>query len=84
MFATLKNAGLYLFNRDRVLMSFAIFSFMGVAMMLVPMAFDTREVMGLNPWIKPLKFTASFGPFLCHLRLAAFLSSRPAPAGEHH
>ncbi len=42
---------------------------------LFAMPFDTREILGINPWIKPLKFDLSVLMLL--VTLAAFLSGLP-------
>ena len=45
-------------------------------LMLAGLAFDQREILGLNPWIKPLKFATSVAIYL--FTIALFASYLPA------
>ena len=60
MYAALKNVVLEFYRRNRILNGFALVMLAGLPLLAVAYAFDTRLVMGLNPWLKPMKFTASF------------------------
>ena len=80
MYAALKDAALKLYRRDPVLMTFGLFTALGTVVLSVPLAFDTREVLGLNPWIKPIKFSASFGLFF--VTLGWLLSYLPGPSRQ--
>lgn len=67
MYAALKSLALELYRRDRFLALLAALCLLGVFVMLIPLALDTRQVMGVNPWVKPIKFTASFGMYFATL-----------------
>lgn len=45
-------------------------------LMLIGLAFDSRTILGLNPWVKPLKFALSIAVYL--FSLALFLSYFPS------
>ncbi len=53
-----------LFRDHRALMIAGLISFAGFAMLSVAMLFDPTEVLGINRWIKPIKFFVSIGVFL--------------------
>lgn len=63
MFAVFKHAAVELYRRNPVLTTFAALAASGLPLMAVACTFDTRLVTGLNPWIKPMKFTASFAVY---------------------
>jgi hypothetical protein len=67
MFALLKTTAFELYRRDRVLTVVALLLLAGLIPMSILAAFDTRTVMGLNPWLKPMKFAASFGVYFLTL-----------------
>jgi hypothetical protein len=49
---------------------------LGLALLAIfAMPFDTRELLGINPWIKPLKF--DFSVLILLVTMAAFLSGLP-------
>ena len=48
------------YRRDRVLALTGWFCLALLAVMLCAAPFDTRQVTGLNPYIKPMKFAVSF------------------------
>ncbi len=53
-----------IYQRNRVL---AITGWLHVGLLAILLCiapFDSRSVMGLNPWIKPLKFAASIALYL--------------------
>jgi len=49
-----------LYRHDKPLTILVVFNLILVVCMLVLLAFDSRLVMGSNPWIKPIKFALSF------------------------
>jgi hypothetical protein len=51
-------AGLY--RRDKVLAMTIGLNLVLLVCMIVFLAFDSRLVMGMNPWVKPIKFALSF------------------------
>lgn len=53
-----------LLRRDRVLTLTGAGMFAALAIGFVLAAVDTRVILGINPWIKPMKFAASIGIFL--------------------
>lgn len=69
------------YRRDRVL-ALAGWSHLALlALMLSVAPFDSRTVMGLNPWIKPLKFAVSDTAYLW--TLAWLLPHAPGPRWAH-
>jgi hypothetical protein len=46
-------------------------------LMILALPFDSREILGLNPWIKPMKFAVSIALFLW--TMAWFLAYLPGP-----
>src|SRR6185369_13727633 len=53
-----------LYRRDKVLALTVAFNLFLLVCMLVVMPFDSRLVMGMNPWIKPMKFAISFALYV--------------------
>ena len=53
-----------LYRRDKVLALTVAFNLVLLVCMLVVMPFDSRLVMGMNPWIKPMKFAISFALYV--------------------
>ena len=53
-----------LHRRDRVLASGGWLMVAGLLAATVALAFDTRLTLGINPWIKPIKFLSSIAIFL--------------------
>ena len=53
-----------LHRRDQVLAWVGWFHLALLALMLMIAPFDSRTVMGINPWIKPMKFCASIAIYL--------------------
>jgi len=53
-----------LYRRDKVLALTICFNLVLLVCMFVIMPFDSRLVMGMNPWIKPLKFAVSFALYV--------------------
>ena len=53
-----------LYRRDRVLTLAGGFFGGLLLLMLVAAAVDQRQVLGLNPWVKPIKFAASIAVYL--------------------
>lgn len=51
-------------NRNKLLYLFGLLNFLLAIVVLIPMIMDSRLVMGINPWIKPLKFCISIGVYL--------------------
>lgn len=51
-------------RRDRVLFVFGALHFALLLAMAVASAFDDRTVMGVNAWVKPMKFAGSIGLYL--------------------
>ncbi|MGH7454292.1 MAG: hypothetical protein ACRENG_23255 [bacterium] len=66
-----------IYHRNRVLAITGWFHVGLLAVMLCIAPFDSRTVMGLNPWIKPMKFAASITLYLW--TLAWFLKYLPGP-----
>ena len=64
-------------RRDPVLASTGWVMVALLAVILLALPFDGRSVMGLNPWVKPLKFTFSFVIYLW--TLAWFLGYLTSP-----
>ncbi|MEQ8789535.1 MAG: hypothetical protein RIC55_24790 [Pirellulaceae bacterium] len=60
MISLARNLAVELYRRDRVLTVFAAVAAAAAILTALPLAFDTRLVTGLNPWVKPTKFFASF------------------------
>lgn len=52
------------FVRDPFLYRVGLFMFITGALLLLPLSFDSRTVLGINPWIKPIKFCLSVGVYL--------------------
>ena len=79
MFATLKHAALNLYRRnpgaDELRLLVALMSTAGDGDRL---RLDTRLVTGINPWIKPMKFAASFS--LYFVTFGWLLSYLPRPS----
>ncbi len=65
-------------RRDGVLAAVGWFHLALFLMMLAIAPFDDRTVMGLNPWIKPMKFAASIALYLW--TLAWYIAYLPGPA----
>lgn len=53
-----------LYRRDKVLALTICFNLVLLVCMFVVLPFDSRQVMGMNPWIKPIKFAFSFALFV--------------------
>lgn len=47
--------------RNPLLYRIGMVHFIMAFLLVVPLLFDTREVLGINPWIKPIKFSFSIG-----------------------
>jgi len=47
--------------RNPLLYRIGMVHFILAVMLVVPLLFDSREVLGINPWIKPIKFCLSIG-----------------------
>jgi len=65
------------FRRNRLLAMVGGALLLSVLPMLVMAAFDGRTVAGLNPWIKPMKFSVSLGVYF--LTLGWLLAYLPGP-----
>jgi len=52
------------FVRDPFLYRVGLFMFITGVLLLFPLSFDTRTILGINPWIKPIKFCLSVGIYL--------------------
>lgn len=50
--------------RDRMLFRAGLFLLIVAPLLLIPLCFDERLVMGINPWIKPIKFCLSITIFV--------------------
>ena len=77
MFALLYDAATECYRRNRLLTLVGGSLLVSVLPMLVIAAFDYRTVAGLNPWIKPMKFSVSLGVYF--LTLAWLLAYLPGP-----
>ncbi len=77
MFALLSGAGRECYRRNRLLTLVGGSLLVSVLPMLIIAAFDCRSVAGLNPWIKPIKFSVSLGVYF--LTLGWLLSYLPGP-----
>lgn len=53
-----------LFEKQRPLMIAGIVSFLGFAVLAVVSLFDSTEILGINRWIKPMKFFVSIAIFV--------------------
>ena len=73
----LQRTAFEMYRRDRFLTAVAALLLMSAIVMTVFALFDTRMVMGLNPWIKPAKFAASFAIYF--LTLGWLLHHLPGP-----
>lgn len=51
-------------RRDRALAIGGLLMSVGLAAAAVAAAFDSREILGINPWIKPMKFLSSIAIFM--------------------
>jgi hypothetical protein len=78
MFAAVKHAARNLYRRNPVLMTFAVLALLGLPGMAIAYCFDTRLITGLNPWVKPLKFTSAFA--LYFVTFGWLLSYLPRPS----
>ena len=58
-----------LYRRNRVLAATGWLMLAATAVMLCLAPFDSRTITGINPWIKPLKFTVSITIFVWTLGL---------------
>ena len=77
MFALLRDTAKECYRRNRLLTLIGGSLLVSVLPMLVIAAFDDRTVAGLNPWIKPMKFSGSLGVYF--LTLGWLLSYLPGP-----
>jgi hypothetical protein len=67
-----------LYRRNRVLALTGWLMLAATLVMLCIAPFDSRKITGINPWIKPLKFTISITIFVWTLGwFLAYLSNRP-------
>jgi hypothetical protein len=73
----MKNLLAEIYHRNRVLAITGWFHVGLLIIMLCIAPFDSRSVMGLNPWIKPMKFAASITLYLW--TFAWFLKYLPGP-----
>ena len=71
-----------LFNDQRPLMIAGIIFFVGALIMAILTTFDTTQILGINRWVKPLKFYFSVGVFLW--TIAVYLAHLPHRAGFLH
>lgn len=46
-------------NRDLVLYRIAVLMLLLTFVLIIPLLIDTRQILGINPWIKPMKFSLS-------------------------
>ena len=53
-----------IYNRDSLLFRAGMFTLIVAPLLLIPLSFDNRLVMGINPWIKPIKFCLSITIFV--------------------
>jgi hypothetical protein len=53
-----------LFERERALMIAGVVSFVGFVILAVVSMFDSTEILGINRWIKPMKFFISIAIFV--------------------
>lgn len=53
-----------LFEQQRALMIAGVISFLGFVMLAVVSLFDSTEILGINRWIKPMKFFISIAIFV--------------------
>lgn len=53
-----------IFIRDPFLYRVGLFMFITSVLLLLPLSFDNRILLGINPWIKPIKFCLSVGIYL--------------------
>ncbi len=77
MFDFLRRAAIECYRRNRLLTLVGGALLVSVLPMLVIAAFDCRTVAGLNPWIKPMKFSVSLGVYF--LTLGWLLAYLPGP-----
>lgn len=64
-----------LYRRNRVLAVLGWLHLAAFAVLLVVAPFDTRTILGLNPWVKPLKFLVSIAAYVWTLAwLARYVS----------
>jgi hypothetical protein len=66
-----------LWQRDRVLTATGGLMFASVVVMAAIAPFDSRTVTGINPWIKPIKFSLSVGIYLWTVAWFLGYLSRP-------
>ena len=66
-----------LFGRDPLLYRVGLMMFITGVLLVVPLLIDDRTVMGINPWIKPMKFCFSIGVF--SWTIACFLKELKQP-----
>src|SRR5262245_49654605 len=67
MFSLLCSAGRECYSRNRLLTLVGGSLLVSVLPMLVAAAVDCRTVSGINPWIKPMKFSVSLGVYVLTL-----------------
>jgi hypothetical protein len=77
----MRNLLLELYRRDRALTIVGAIHFALFVLMLVAAAFDDRQVLGVNVWIKPIKFAISIAIYVW--TLAWILPSAPGPRWTH-
>lgn len=75
--SALKSTARESYRRNRVLTLVGGSLLVSVLPLLLIAAFDRRSVEGLNPWIKPMKFSASLGVYF--LTLGWLLAYLPGP-----
>jgi hypothetical protein len=67
-----------IFDRNRVLFTVALAHLAVFLALLILASFDSRTVLGINPWIKPMKFAVSIAVFTASM--AWLLSELPSSA----
>ncbi|MBC7933000.1 MAG: hypothetical protein H7Z38_20750 [Rubrivivax sp.] len=69
-----------IYRRDRVLAVVGWLHLVALVVLLCVAPFDTRTIMGLNPWIKPMKFCVSIAIYLWTLAwFLGYLRAHPRP-----
>lgn len=53
-----------LYRRNRVLALLGWLHLLALAVLLIIAPFDTRTILGLNPWVKPIKFLVSIAAYV--------------------
>jgi len=52
------------YQKDKLLFRVGLYMFILFVLLFIPFSIDNRQILGINPWIKPMKFCLSIGIYV--------------------